>query len=235
MTHAVAQMENLSKVYSGKVALNRANITLLRGHAYGLLGPNGSGKTTLMKILAGLHRKSGGSVNIFGEPISWKLKNRVAFMATENFIYDDFKVKDAVGYFCDMYPGFRKDEATEMLTREGICMTTTVGKLSSGMIAKLKLTLTAMREAELYMFDEPLNGIDLIARDYVLALLKRLKDEGKTQIISSHLVNEMEQVIDNAIFLLNGNVAAQGACTELSAAHDGKSLTDIYRQVYANV
>ena len=232
MAEHIAQMSELTKAYYGKVALDHISLTIDRGRAYGLLGPNGSGKTTLMKILAGLHRESSGTVTVFDRLITWQIKERVAYMATENFIYDGFSVQDSINYFTDMFSGFHRDEAQEMLIREGIAMKTRVGKLSSGMTAKLKFTLTAMREADLYLFDEPLNGIDLIGRDYVLILLKRLKDEGKTQIISSHLVNEMEQVIDSAVFLTNGVISLQGSYEELSREREGISLTDIYREVY---
>lgn len=235
MTEILVRTDSLTKSYLGKPALLNFTCDFARGATYGLLGPNGSGKTTLMKLLAGLHQKSSGILTVFDKQLTWRTKAQVAFMPTEPFIYDEFTVRDCLNYFADMFDGFRRSEAEELLTRENIASKMKAGKLSSGMHAKLKFTMTAMRQAELYMFDEPLNGIDLIARDYVIVLLKRLRDEGKTQIISSHLVNELEQVIDHAIFLHNGETIATGTCDELRAKFGGKSITDIYREIYANV
>ncbi|NLD62006.1 ABC transporter ATP-binding protein [Candidatus Sumerlaeota bacterium] len=230
-TSIIANLCNVSKAYYGKTALRNIDLTLTQGQSYGLLGPNGSGKTTLMKLIAGLHRQTAGTITVMGKPITWRTKSVVAYMPTENFIYDDFSVESTIRFFADMYRNFDRQRATEILLKHDIALKVKVGKLSSGMSAKLKFIVTLCRDAELYMFDEPLNGIDLLARDFVIEELQQLRTKQKTLVISSHLVNEMEQVIDTAIFLRNGDIARQGNKDEL-AMQTGKDMTELYREVF---
>lgn len=224
----------LYKNYMTKNALRDINLKFQEGKIYGLLGPNGSGKTTLMKIIADLHKQSSGDILICDEKPSHKTRAYVAFMPTENFIYGWMKVKESLKFYEDMYPDFDRQKADELVKFMELDMNQKVSSLSTGQRARLKITLVISRRAKIYMLDEPLNGLDPISRTKIKeCIIEQFNAEG-VMLISTHLVNEIEQILDEVVFLSHGQVILQGE-TEALRAQKGKSLEDIYREVYGNV
>lgn len=227
------KIENLTKKYYNKIALNNVSLNLERGKIYGLLGPNGSGKTTLMKVIAVLHKQTSGQVLIQGEPLSYKTKVNVSYMPTENFLYDTFKVKDAVKFYSDMYTDFNEENAFKILKEINVDSEFKISKLSSGLVGKLKVALALSRNVDLYMLDEPLNGVDVMSRDAIMDLITRAYNENKTIIVSTHLVSEIEKILDSAIFLKDGIIALEGDAEDLRLSH-GTSIEGVYKEVFKN-
>ncbi len=227
------KIENLNKKYYNKTALNNINLSLEQGKIYGLLGPNGSGKTTLMKVIAGLHKQTSGNVLLNNVPLSYKSKANISFMPTENFLYDSFKVKDAVKFYKDMYEDFQEETAFSILKEINVDTEFKISKLSSGLVGKLKVALALSRNVDLYMLDEPLNGVDVLSRDVIMDLITRAYGENKTIIVSTHLVSEIEKILDSVIFLKDGIVALNGDTEELRLSHE-TSIEGIYKEVFKN-
>jgi len=230
----ILKIENLTKKYYNKIALENVSFTIERGKIYGLLGPNGSGKTTLMKIIIGLHKQTSGEVYINNTPLSYESKARISYMPTENFLYDSFKVKHAVKFYKDMYEDFREDYAYKILTDIKVDPEFRISKLSSGLNGKLKVALALSRDVDIYMLDEPLNGVDVIARDTIMELITKCYDEKKCFIISTHLVSEIEKILDSVIFIKDGKIELFGEAEELRQSH-GTSVEGLYKEVYKNV
>lgn len=229
----ILKIENLTKKYYNKTALEDVSMSVERGKIYGLLGPNGSGKTTLMKVIAQLHKQTSGQVLINGSPLSYESKSSISYMPTENFLYDSFKVKHAVKFYADMYKDFREDYAMKVLEEIKVDPEFRISKLSSGLNGKLKVALALSRNADLYMLDEPLNGVDVLSRDTIMELIARSYDETKTFIISTHLVSEIEKILDSVIFLKDGRVELLGDAEELRLSK-GTSIEGLYKEVYKN-
>lgn len=227
------KIESLNKKYYNKTALSNVNLSLEKGKIYGLLGPNGSGKTTLMKVIAGLHKQTSGNVLLSNEPLSYKTKANLSYMPTENFLYDSFKVKDAVKFYRDMYEDFQEANAYNILKEINVDTEFKIAKLSSGLVGKLKIALALSRNVDLYMLDEPLNGVDVISRDVIMDLITRSYSDNKTFIISTHLVSEIEKILDSVIFLRDGYVELTGDAEELRMSRE-MSIEGIYKEVFKN-
>jgi ABC-type multidrug transport system, ATPase component len=177
--NTLIEIKNLTKKYYTKVALENFTMNFESGKIYGLLGPNGSGKTTLMKVIAGLHKANGGETFVNGQPLSYKTKAFVAFMPTENYFPDNYKVKTVINYFADMYKDFNKEKATALVQKLGIDINVKIKSLSTGLLAKLKVALTTSRDALIYMYDEPLNGLDILAREVIIDTIISTSAENK--------------------------------------------------------
>lgn len=228
----VLETKDLSKRFGNTFAVNNASIKLESGKIYGLLGPNGSGKSTFMKMVAGLFHPSKGSIEIFGKPVGVETKKVVAYMTTEQYLYDFMTVKMVGQYHQDFYEDFEMDVYEKMIENLQLSPKMKVNSLSSGMSAKLKIAATMSRKAKLYMLDEPLNGIDLIARDQIMNAIIQRADSDNTLLISSHLIDEMEKVLDEVIFIKNGNIVLTGNAEDVRE-QNGKSIVDLYREVYS--
>jgi len=215
-----------------KTAVNGINLDIEAGKVYALLGPNGSGKTTWMKMAAGLVKPTSGTISYRGIPIGIESKSKIAHMSTEPFFYSYMTVKDVGQYYKDFFSDFDEKRYEELIERMELSMKEKAKSLSSGMAAKLKIAATMARKAELYMLDEPLNGIDIIAREKIITTILEVTGEESTLIISSHLVDELEKIIDNAIFVKKGTIVMNGEAEELRLTH-GKSIVELYKEVYA--
>jgi ABC-2 type transport system ATP-binding protein len=226
------QCEHLTKKYMSTIAVQDLTLEIPKGRVYALLGPNGSGKTTLMKMVAGLIKPSSGTLAFDGAPIGVASKARVAYMPTEGYFFGYMNGEDVGAYYQDFFPDFDRARYREMLEKMQLPLKTKVKQLSSGMMAKLKLAATLSRDSELVMLDEPLNGIDIIARDQVIEAIKERISPERTFLLSSHLVDELERIVDYAVFMKTGTTVLQGAVTELREAH-GKGLVDLYKEIYA--
>ena len=224
----------VTKKFVGKTAVDGITMQLEPGHIYAMLGPNGSGKTTWMKMAAGLIKPTSGQIRYMGQPISVETKNDIAYMSTEPYFYDWMTVGDVGKYYADFFKDFSMDKYDYLLEKMELLKKLKVKSLSSGMMAKLKVAVTMARDAKVYMLDEPLNGIDLLARDSVMNMILMAADERKTLLISSHLVEELESVVDKAIFIKNSKFAGIYD-VEALRTEENMSLADKYRQVFSDV
>lgn len=224
------EIRNVSRRFATKFGVQNANLTIQPGKTYALLGPNGSGKTTLMKMIAGLTKPTSGDIRLNGTPIGPETKRHIAYMPTESYFYSYMSIQDAGKYYADFFEDFGRDRYAEMLARMQLNPRDKVRQLSSGMNAKLRLALTLSRDAELMMFDEPLNGVDILTRTQVINEIVRYRNEGRSMLISTHLVEEMDEYIDHVVFMKYGTVVLEGSREELTAE---KSLTELYLEIYA--
>ena len=223
--------ENLEKRYMTVTAIKDLTLDIEKGKIYALLGPNGSGKSTFMKIVAGLTRQTRGLITMDGEPLSVESKKKIAYMPTEAYFYNYMNCEDVGKYYADFFEDFSMERFHRLMGELELTHKDKVNKMSSGMMAKLKLAVTLARDAELIMLDEPLNGIDIIARDTIINTVIKNAREDNSIIISSHLVDELEKIIDYAIFIKNGSVALCGEAEQLRDTH-GKSIVELYKEIY---
>jgi ABC-2 type transport system ATP-binding protein len=223
----------LTKRYVRTTAVDDATLTLTPGRIYGLLGPNGSGKSTLMKLAAGLVQPTSGEIRIMDEPIGAHTRAHVAFMPTEPYFYGYMTVRQVGGFHADFYSDFCSNTFARLIQSMGLQMDMKVSSLSSGMAAKLKLAAATARDARLIMLDEPLNGIDIIARDLVISTVIEKANENNTILLSSHLIDVMENILDDVIFIKEGRIVLQGEAEAVREKH-GKSIVDLYREVFAS-
>lgn len=220
------------KRYMSKTAVNDVSFAVEPGKIYALLGPNGSGKTTWMKMVAGLIKPTSGEILFKGNPIGIESKKKIAYMSTEPFFYNYMTIKDVGKYYQDFFEDFSMRRYEELLTRMELNMSDKAKNLSSGMAAKLKIAATLARKAELYLLDEPLNGIDIIAREHIINTILESAEENTSIVISSHLVDELEKIIDNAVFIKNGNLVLEGEAESIRMER-GKSIVELYKEIYA--
>ena len=223
--------ENAQKGYGSKKALTDINFGFEKGKVYALVGPNGSGKSTLMKTAAGLVKLTSGKCTYNGVPIGAETKSKIAYMCTEPFYYDWMKIKDVKKFHMDFYDDFDPLCFDQLLTFMELTPDLKVKKLSSGMAAKLKIAATLSRKAEVIMLDEPLNGIDLLGREQIINSIIKATNPETTLIISSHLFDELEPVVDDAVMLKDGRIILAGNL-ETMRENNGKSIVDLYREIY---
>jgi len=222
----------LTKRYSGKAAVDAADVTLETGRIYGLLGPNGSGKSTFMKLAAGLVHPTSGTIQVMEAPLSYASREHLLYMPTEPYFYSYMNVADVGRFHSDFYRDFSMDAFTELIGTMGLEPVMKMTQLSSGMAAKLKLAVAAARDARLIMLDEPLNGIDLVARDVIMSTIIKKAGDDNVILLSSHLIDVMETILDDVIFIKDGRIVLQGSAEDVRARH-GKSIVDLYKEVFA--
>lgn len=222
----------LKKTYLNKVAVEDITLELEKGKIYALLGPNGSGKTTFMKMVAGLVKPSQGQISYEGMPIGVGSKKEIAYMSTEPYFYSFMTVESVGKYYQDFFEDFDEGRYWKLISDMELNHKDKVNKLSSGMAAKLKLAVTLARKAKLYLLDEPLNGIDLIARERIITAILNVASEENTIVLSSHLVDELESVIDSVIFIKSGKNVLTGDAESIREER-GQSIVELYKQIYA--
>ena len=211
--------------------LDGVNITLSSGKIIGLLGPNGSGKTTFIKILNGLLTPTSGTVQIDGNQPGVQTKRIVAYLPDNIYLNSWMTIKQIVNYFADFYEDFRSDLAYEMMSRLGISPEMRLKALSKGNKEKVCLILVMSRNARMYILDEPIAGVDPAARDYVISTIINNYNSDSTVLISTHLISDIEQVLDEVIFLKNGRVVLQQTVDEIRTQH-GMSVDQLFREVF---
>ena len=226
------ELDHVTKKYLRRTALDDVSMRVEAGRTCLLLGPNGSGKTTLMKLVAGLSRPTSGEIRFDGMPIGAGSKARVAYMPTENYFYNYMTVKDAGKYYADFFADFDPRRFNSLLNAMELDPADRVRQLSSGMAAKLRLSLTLSRDAGLMMFDEPLNGVDILTRTQTIDAILANRAGGRSMVISTHLVDELEDVVDDLVFLKQGHLVLAGAKRELCA---GRTLKDMYLEIYGHL
>ena len=226
----VLQTTNLTKRYGSTPALSQLNMHLPAGQVIGLLGTNGSGKTTLLKLCAGLLTPTSGQITICGTPVGPDTKGLVSYLPDRTYLNNRQKVRAQLDYFQDFYPDFDRVRAERMLQRLHIDPSSTFGTLSKGNREKVQLVLVMSRRAKLYLLDEPIGGVDPAARDYILETIVRNRDPEATVQISTHLIADVEQVLDGYVFLHGGTVIRSGEME--TVRQEGKTLDQSFREVF---
>ena len=229
----LVEIRNLTKIYEKKkVALDHLNLTIGRGKIIGLLGPNGSGKTTMIKLLNGLLVASEGEVLINGKAPGPESKSIVSYLPERTYFQNSMKVKELIAYFSDFYQDFRPERAKEMLAGLNISEDARLKTLSKGTREKVQLIMVMSRNAQLYILDEPIAGVDPAARDYILKTIITNYNENATVIISTHLISDIERVLDEVIFIRDGRLILQETVEEIREKK-GKSVDAYFREVFA--
>ena len=227
------ESREVTKNYGSKTAVSGVSLKLEPGLVYAMLGPNGSGKTTWMKMAAGLVKPSMGEMLYQGTPVGKESKKEIAYMSTEPYFYNWMSVADVGKYYQNFFEDFSMERYQQMLERMELTEDMKAKKLSSGMMAKLKIAVTMARSAKIYLLDEPLNGIDLLARDQIMTSILEATDKDVTLVVSSHLVDELERVVDAAIFMKEGQLVEQWMVEDLRMNRN-KSVVDLYREIYGH-
>ena len=227
------ECREITKTYGRKTAVDHVSLKFEPGRIYAMLGPNGSGKTTLMKMAVGLVKPNSGEFLYNGQPVGVESRKEVAYMSTEPYFYAWMTIKDVGKYYDDFFDDFSMERYERMLRQMDLSLDLKTKTLSSGMMAKLKIAVTMARKAKVYLLDEPLNGIDLLARDEIIRCVLEAMEPEVALVISSHLVDELEKVADVAIFMKESHLITVCGVEELRA-QQGKSVVDLYREIYGH-
>lgn len=228
---AILECRELTKQYQQVKALDHLNLALEPGRIVGLLGPNGSGKTTLLKTIGGILTPTSGEIQVDGTPVGLETKKLVSYLPDWNYLSDWMRVRDVIGLFKDFYADFDDRKALEMLSRLEINSKDRLKSMSKGTKEKVQLVLVMSRRARLYLLDEPIGGVDPAARDYILTTIIGNYSENATIMISTHLIADVEQVLDEVIFLQNGRILLQSAVDDIRE-NQGKSIDALFREVF---
>lgn len=223
--------DGITKKYGPLIALNNIDLSIEGGRIIGLLGPNGSGKTTLIKLINGLLTPTSGSLTVCGGAPGVETKKVVAYLPDSNYLNSWMTVGQLVDMFCDFYEDFRRDTAIEMLTRLGITTGVRLKTLSKGNKEKVSLILVMSRSAKLYVLDEPIAGVDPATRDYIISTIIGNYNPEASVIISTHLISDIEQVLDEVIFINNGNIVLHKSVDAIRE-ESGKSADELFREVF---
>ena len=224
----------LTKRYGMKRALDQIDLTIGRGRIIGLLGPNGSGKTTWIKVLCGLVQPSSGTVEIDGHKPDVYTKAQISYLPDRMYFADWMTAGDLLDFFGDFYADFDRQKAEHMCVGLGIHKKDRIRTMSKGTKEKLQLVVVMSRQAQLYLLDEPIAGVDPAARDYILhTILTNYNPEG-TVIISTHLISDVEKVLDEVIFLKDGQIACHDTVDHLRETK-GKSVDALFREIFRTV
>ena len=224
-------VENLHKSYGSKTVLDEVSFTAQPGQIIGLLGPNGCGKTTLIKILTGLIKDHSGTVRINNEEPGAYSKSIVAYLPEKTYLPDWMRPVDAINYFADFYKDFDKDKAIAMVSRFGLDMKQRVKTMSKGQQEKLRLLLVICRNAQLFILDEPLGGVDPAARAKILDLILENRAASSTVLISTHLIGDVEYIFDRVLMIKEGHLIVNKHVNELRES--GKSMEEVFKEVFS--
>ena len=227
----ILECKDLTKRYGNKTALDRISFSLMPGKIIGLLGPNGSGKTTLIKLLNGLLVPTEGHLFIDGLTPGVETKKFVSYLPERTYLNSWMKVCDIIDYFQDFYEDFDKVRAYDMLKRLNINPSDRLRTMSKGTKEKVQLILVMSRRALLYCLDEPIAGVDPAARDYILSTIIQNYDENATIIISTHLISDVENILDDVVFIQNGHIRMVDSVENIRF-NQGKSVDALFREVF---
>ncbi len=225
------ECNSLTKKYGNKIAVNSIDLKLDGGKIVGLLGPNGSGKTTLMKLAAGLLVPQEGEILINGKKIGIETKRTVSYLSDTVPLPDFMKVSDIVVYYGEFFDDFDLEKAFKMLDDLNVDRNCRIKSLSKGTKEKVQLILTMCRNAFVYLLDEPLGGIDPATRDYILNTIISNYNENALVIISTHLISDVEKVLDEVVFIKEGNIVYKNSVDSIRE-ENGKSVDELFREVF---
>lgn len=227
----ILQTHNLTKSYHTVKALDNLNLSLPSGKIIGLLGPNGSGKSTLIKLAAGLLCPSAGTLQIAGRTIGPETKSIVSYLPDKSYFNENQTIKELLNTFQTFYDDFNSIRAAEILKQLNLSVDSKFKTLSKGSKEKVQLALVMSRQAKLYLLDEPIAGVDPAAREYILQTIMKNYAPNATILISTHLIADVEPILDDFIFLNNGQIIRQGTVAEVNE-QTGKSLDELFREVF---
>ena len=227
----LVECKKLCKSYDEKQVLKDVNLKIPKGKIIGLLGKNGTGKTTLIKLINDLLTPTSGEVLIKGKKPGIESKDIIAFLPERTYLDREMSVKDAIKYFEEFYTNFDSQKAVKLLKDLDLDMNSKISKMSKGMQEKLQLILVMSRNAELYILDEPLGGVDPATRDYILDTILSNFCEGASVIISTHLIADIERILDEVIFIDKGEIVLTSSADELRNKENA-SIDEIFRRYF---
>ncbi|MDE6903404.1 MAG: ABC transporter ATP-binding protein [Lachnospiraceae bacterium] len=225
------ECKGLCKSYSGKPALRNVNLAIESGHIVGLLGPNGSGKTTLIKLINGLLTPTQGELYINQNPVGVESKKIVSYLPDHTYLDSGLRIREIISYFKDFYEDFDENRAYDMLSKMRINPGDKLKTMSKGTKEKVQLILVMSRRAKLYVLDEPIAGVDPAARDYILDIILSNYEEDATILISTHLITDIENILDQVIFLKQGEISLISSVDDIRG-RQGKSVDALFREVF---
>lgn len=229
----LVEVRGLTKNYhKGTAALDNLTLTIPRGKNIGLLGPNGSGKTTLIKLINGLLTPTAGEVLINGLKPGVESKAVISYLPERTYFENKMKVSELISFFEDFYADFSRERAEEMLQNLQIDSHASLKTLSKGTKEKVQLILVMSRNAQLYILDEPIAGVDPAARDYILRTILTNYNQDSTILISTHLIADIENILDEVIFIRNGKLLLQSSVEDIRE-QQGKSVDSYFREVFS--
>lgn len=226
---ALLEIKNVSKSYGRKKALDSINLTIESGKIIGLLGPNGSGKTTLIKLINDLLKPDHGEILINGKPIGIESKRVISYLPERTYLSMDMKVNELIRYFEDFYEDFDSAKAYELLEHLHLNAEDKLKTMSKGMKEKVQLILVMSRRADLYILDEPIGGVDPASRDYILDTILTNFNENASIILSTHLISDIERVLDEVVFIKDGKMVRHTDSDTLRT-ETGKTIDELFRE-----
>lgn len=227
----LVNIKNLSKSFGEKQILKNINLTIPKGKIIGLLGKNGMGKTTLIKLINDLLTPTEGTILVNGKEIGIESKKSISYLPERTYLDKSMKVKDAIKYFEEFYDNFDKEKAIKLINDLNLDLNEKISKMSKGMQEKLQLILVISRNVALYIFDEPLGGIDPATRDYILDTILSNFNEGASVIISTHLISDIERILDDVIFINDGEIILTSSADELREK-EKMGIDEIFRRMF---
>ena len=228
---SLIEIINLSKSFDKKVILEDINIKIKSGKIYGLLGKNGAGKTTLIKLINDLLVPTSGEILVNGKPVGVESKKIISFLPERTYLNKQMKVFEAINYFEDFYEDFDSDKARKLIEDLDLDVNQKLSKMSKGMQEKVQLVLVMSRNADLYILDEPLGGVDPATRDYILDTILSNFSEHASVIISTHLISDIEKILDEVIFIDKGKVVLQSDADKLRKK-ENSSIDELFRRMF---
>ena len=228
---ALLEVSHVSKSYGANRVLDDVTFNITKGKIVGLLGPNGSGKTTLIKLINDLLKEDSGTIKVEGLDLGVETKKLISYLPDKNYLNNNMTVLELLNYFKDFYEDFRIDKAKELIGKLGLDLNQKLKTMSKGTKEKVQLILVMSRKAKLYILDEPIGGIDPAARDYIINTILTNFSNDASLLISTHLISDLEKVLDEVIFLKNGKVVRSGSTDEIRK-ETNMSINDLFREEF---
>ena len=228
---ALLEVNHVSKSYGANRVLDDVTFSIPKGKIVGLLGPNGSGKTTLIKLINDLLKEDSGIIKVGGLDLGVETKKLISYLPDKNYLNNNMTVLELLNYFKDFYEDFRIDKAKELIGKLDLDLNQKLKTMSKGTKEKVQLILVMSRKAKLYILDEPIGGIDPAARDYIINTILTNFSNDASLLISTHLISDLEKVLDEVIFLKNGKVVRTGSTDEIRK-ETNMSINDLFREEF---
>lgn len=228
---ALLEVSHVSKNYGNNRVLDDVTFNITKGKIVGLLGPNGSGKTTLIKLINDLLKEDSGTIKVEGLDLGVETKKLISYLPDKNYLNNNMTVLELLNYFKDFYEDFRIDKAKELIGKLDLDLNQKLKTMSKGTKEKVQLILVMSRKAKLYILDEPIGGIDPAARDYIINTILTNFSNDASLLISTHLISDLEKVLDEVIFLKNGKVVRSGSTDEIRK-ETNMSINDLFREEF---
>ena len=227
----VLEIKNVHKKYLSHSVLEGVGFSIPRGKIVGLLGPNGCGKTTILKLISGLLQLDEGEIRINGISPGQQTKSKISYLPERSYMNDWMKISDILNLFSDFYADFDRERAEQMLTDLKISKEEKLKTMSKGTKEKVQLILVMSRRASLYLLDEPIGGVDPATREYILHTILKNFDENSSILITTHLIQDVETIFDQVLFLNQGKIVIDGEVDEIREKY-GKSIDGLFREVF---